>query len=593
MDFDTLPSGKPFAFWDDATEYRRAYHVACEDPRADDAGPGSADRPFRTISAAAARLAPGEKAIIHGGVYRECVRPARGGSGPDAMIAYEAADGETVIVRGSHLWRPEARASEGYSISGGGGARVWMADLPDVFADGYNPFCLRNAYQYLPVYGDTKDAGFLRRALLRRGALYADGKPMRQVYHFREMGEADGAWWAEEPGLRLHVRLPGDVDPADCTLELAVREQAFAPRVMGLGYIRVSGIAFEHAADGLPVPQRAAVSTMRGHHWIIEDCRVEWANACGMDIGAQTWDAAVPEVTGGHIVRRNAIRNCGICGLAGAKGVHHSLIEGNLIEHVGSLNLERMWECAGIKFHLAEHCLIRGNTLRHLQHAGGLWLDCSNVDNRVSRNVFADIECLTAALYSEMNYGVNLVDHNIFWDIRNASPGDERTGSASGGTAVRADCNEKLVVAHNFFGRIRDYAVSLNLLQSGRRHEGRTGLNRANAVLNNVFYACPHRVYLGRREENRCDGNLYSSAGDGCSFEVAFPQPGCLQDLAGWQEFFGLDAHSVQAELRASFGIDTAQLHWQAEAGGALPECQPVESAAGSFAAGRPGPDIG
>jgi hypothetical protein len=590
MDFDTLPSGKPFEFWGDATEYRRTYHVACEDPAADDAGPGSAEKPFRTIGAAAARLAPGEKVTIHGGIYRECVRPARGGRGPDAMIAYEAAEGEDVIVRGSHLWRPQARPGEGYTFRAGGGSKVWMADIPDVFEDGYNPFCLRNAYQYLPVYGDTKDAGFLRRALLRRGAVYVDGRPLRQVYHVRELAETDGAWWAEEPGLSLYVRLPGDADPADCTVELALREQVFAPRVTGLGYIRISGIAFEHAADGLPVPQRAALSTMRGHHWIIEDCRVEWANACGVDIGTQTWEAAVPEATGRHIVRRNTVRHCGICGLAGAKGVHHSLIEGNLIEHVGSLNLERMWECAGIKFHLAEHCLIRGNTLRHLQHAGGLWLDCSDVDNRITQNVFADIECLTAAVYSEMNYDVNLVDHNIFWDIRNPAPGDEHAPPAYAGTAVRGDCNEDLVVAHNFFGRITNYAVSLNLLQAARKHDGRTGLNRANAVLNNVFYACPHRVYLGRREENRCDGNLYHSAGDGCSFEIAFPQPGCLQNLAGWQDFFGLDAHSVQAEVQASFDVDTGQLHWQTE--GVLPQCQPVEVAAGACTAERPGPIV-
>ena len=131
-----------------------------------------------------------------------------------------------------------------------------------------------------------------------------------------------------------------------------------APREFGLGYVRVSGFHFEHAADGLPVPQRAALSTMRGHHWIIDNNEVAWANGCGMDIGAQTWDATLPDPTGGHIIRGNTIRRCGVCGLAGALGVHHSLIERNTIEHIGGLNLEQMWECAGIKFHLAEHCLI-------------------------------------------------------------------------------------------------------------------------------------------------------------------------------------------------------------------------------------------
>ena len=34
-------------------------------------------------------LQPGEKAVVHGGIYLECVRPARGGTGPEGMIAME------------------------------------------------------------------------------------------------------------------------------------------------------------------------------------------------------------------------------------------------------------------------------------------------------------------------------------------------------------------------------------------------------------------------------------------------------------------------------------------------------------------------
>lgn len=84
-----MPDGTPFAFWDDVTRYRRVCHVACEHPQATDDGPGSEERPFATIGRAAMVLQPGEKVVVHGGIYRECVRPARGGTGPEGMIAMD------------------------------------------------------------------------------------------------------------------------------------------------------------------------------------------------------------------------------------------------------------------------------------------------------------------------------------------------------------------------------------------------------------------------------------------------------------------------------------------------------------------------
>ena len=190
--------------------------------------PGSAAAPFRTINAAARRLQPGEKVVIHAGIYRECVRPARGGTDAEAMIAYEAAPGERVIVRGSDLWTPTAHPSAGYALPGSAEAAanlrpekleifldspalrevkssptppIWMAELPDNFSNGYNPFLVRNAYAYMPQLGDLQNIGFFQRALQRRGMLFVDGVPLDQVPHFRELAVRDGAFWVEEPGL--------------------------------------------------------------------------------------------------------------------------------------------------------------------------------------------------------------------------------------------------------------------------------------------------------------------------------------------------------------------------------------------------------
>ena len=42
--------------------------------------------------------------------------------------------------------------------------------------------------------------------LLRRGMVFADGRPLRQVYFPADLAEATGVFWVEEPGLRLHLR---------------------------------------------------------------------------------------------------------------------------------------------------------------------------------------------------------------------------------------------------------------------------------------------------------------------------------------------------------------------------------------------------
>ena len=567
QDCDILPDGTRFPFWDDQTVYAQVYHVAQNHPRASDANAGTASAPFATIGRAAAVLQPGEKVVVHAGVYRECVRPARGGAGPDRMIAYEAASGEAVTITGAEMWTPAARPSAGWRLPApSNGATVWMADLPEQVFGAYNPFLVRNAYEYMTHYAQLQDPAWLTRALLRRGMIFCRGQRLTQMLRACELAKQDGAFWVEESGLCVHFRLPGDAAP-DTALEISVREQTFAPRELGLGFIRVSGFALEHAAGPLPVPQHGSLSTARGHHWIVEDCRVAWANGVGMDIGCQSWDAGPGGETGHHIVRRNQIRHCGICGLAGALGVTHTLLEDNLFEHIGHHNLERMYECGGVKFHLARHTLVRRNVFRHLQHAGGIWLDVDNINCRITHNVFADIATVVGAIYSEMNYERNLVDHNLVWDIRR--PAGEAPEHLESGAGLRADCNDDLVAEHNFFGQLDSYGIMFSLIQSERKSSGRTGLCRANAARHNVLYRTPRRIHLGRREENVSDGNLFDIRDDSCAFHIAFPAPDNYQKLASWQRYFGLDVHSAQVRITAEFDPDTLTLTWQVE--GPLP----------------------
>jgi len=338
-----LPDGTPFPFWDDRTVYRRVYHVAAEHPRASDDGPGSEEQPFATIGRAAAILQPGEKVVIHGGIYRERVRPARGGTGPDAMIAYEAAPGEAVSIRGSEVWTPTFTPSDEWNWAGWGppreGLTVWAGDLPAEWFVGYNPFVAMNFPTDYCTFVRNWTVPETQVFMLRRGMVFYRGRALKQVLMPRDLGQTDGAFFVPDPGLRIYLRLPGDADPRGETFEVTTREQCFAPSVAGVNYIRVSGLTFEHGANVFPVPQRGILSAGRGHHWIIEDCTVRWANAQGIDVGNETWHRARPEggpevarLEGGHhIIRRNQVTDCGICGIAAVGNNAGTLVEYNLV----------------------------------------------------------------------------------------------------------------------------------------------------------------------------------------------------------------------------------------------------------------------
>jgi hypothetical protein len=495
------------------------------------------------------------------------------------MIAYEAARGETVVVRGSEAWKPEFNPSAGWELGKlPAGAKVWMADLPREWFAGYNPFQATNVFNELMTFNQNWSTVEMRRFQLKRGMVFLRGRPLTQVFRITELGQHEGAFWVEEPGLRIHLRLGKDADPRRVSFEVTTREQVFAPELRRLGYIKVRGFTFEHAADGVPVPQRAAVSAAQGHHWIVEDNVIRHANACGLDVGAQHWSMSGYAPCGHHVVRRNRVSDCGICGIAGVKHVDHTLVEENVVERIGGLDVERLYENAGMKFHVADGMLIRRNVFREIRHASGLWLDYLNRNCRVTENVFADISTFAGGLYLEVSHQSNVIDHNVFWDIR-GEPWDKGNpkAEAAGGHGIKADSCEYAVVAHNFFGRVRDgFAIYMGVAQDQREVGGRTGLCRRLKVLNNIVAQCAKRVCLGRADENLAEGNLYDAAHDRVSLVIETPAPKASQDLRGWREFFGFDRRGAQAKLEASFDAKALELAFRLD--GDAPEPQEVKA---------------
>ncbi|MFH1115836.1 MAG: right-handed parallel beta-helix repeat-containing protein [Pseudomonadota bacterium] len=78
--------------------FARTFHVDAE--RGDDRGLGTREQPFSTIERASKILEPGDRALIHPGVYHEQIMAGKSGTG-QAPIVYEGVDRDKVILRGS------------------------------------------------------------------------------------------------------------------------------------------------------------------------------------------------------------------------------------------------------------------------------------------------------------------------------------------------------------------------------------------------------------------------------------------------------------------------------------------------------------
>jgi len=575
-----LPDGREFVSWERPPQFTRTYYVDNRNPSAADTNPGTKELPFSTIHRAAQVLQPGERVVIMTGVYRERIDPARGGAGPDRMISYEAAPGANVVVKGSRVaktgWEPSKSYKLGPQAPDRPPVKIYQRRLDDLDFRGYNPFGMVNVMQDR-VYLMPKPQE-LKQHLLRRGMVFVDGRRLEQVELYQELGRKDGAFWCEHDGLTIHARLPGDADPAEHEVELAIQEQVFAPRTRGLSYIRVKGITFEHAANAFPVPQRGMVSASRGNHWIIEDCVMRHANGVALDIGAQDWDMEPPEIVGCSIVRRNHIDGAGVCGLAGM-AVQDTLVEGNLIEHVGYQDVELAWETGGIKMHTTKNCLIRSNVIRHMIHAEAIWLDYKNENTRVTGNVMGDtLETLRGGIYLEASQYPNMLDNNIIWKATEGKGGGSYNMPGHGGWGITVDGTDETVIAHNLIGLTQDAGIKFRNIE-GRIVGSRGGTTRWNKVLGNIFYRCGKAIDFSN-QDNTAEGNLYTrdwgevtdesqAVGRGLNW-ISGPGTPLILDLDAWQKFFGFDKNGAYADMSVQVDLDALAMTWSVS--GAAPQ---------------------
>jgi len=419
-----------YPLWQDETDYRTTLIVNQQHPAADDGNPGTAEAPLRTIQAAAERAEPATRIVIHDGCYREEVRPVRGGSGIDGMISFEAAEGESPIISGSEIlpraWERPRYWDAPYNDKRGTPSmsqRVWILPVPEsLLPHGYDPLALPNVTpEEARIMHWMEPVADHAPFHLKRAMLFQDGTRLTQLHHYGDVPRMPGSFWIDPELRTLHLHPLKGTHPNEAEFELAVRSHLFRPCEVGLGFIRVAGLTFQHCANGLVRASTGAVTALGGHHWLIDHNTVRDINSSGIECSDFAFERKDPsplnvnrdrEVLGFNLIRDNVLTGCGTAGIR-SLGVTEGRVLRNRISDCGWQAAEYYFECAGIKLLINRHTLVEGNEITGMRDACGIWLDWANQHSRVTGNTIRDIEAIQGGIFIEASRVPNLIDHNV------------------------------------------------------------------------------------------------------------------------------------------------------------------------------------
>lgn len=558
-----LPDGTECRTWEREWHFTHTYHVAQENPKSSDANPGTEALPWKTIGKAAKTLKPGERVVVHKGTYREWVKPERGGSGPDKIISYEAGPGEDVIITGSDVWKPKWEHTK-YVAGVPKGVVTWQAEIDPKLFERANTFCLQN----FPAQENFEAWKMYPTFELRRGQIFVDGVQLEQLASYGYLGSKPG-FWVEDDGMTVHVRLPDDSAPGRHEFEITTREQVFAPLTRFLNYIRVKGFRMMRAANGVPIPppQRGLLSAAAGHHWIVEDCEIGYANTVGMDLGGQFWGLYPPgDLQGFHIIRRNYIHHCGITGICAwhNRGNENMIIEDNLLTDNCWMPVDLHYESAAIKIHQMENSVIRRNVILR-NGLAAIWLDGEASNSRITQNLVAGVQGGSlGAGFVEITAGPVLVDNNIL--VNQATDG------------LHTQDSGKVILAQNLCAVGRGCAIRVVGIDETRLTGQPKGLYQDdNRVIGNILTGFPHYIQIPNRT-TLSDYNVFGGRSETDSEEFRIEKRGGVDkekfDMAGWRAQ-GYDMDSPDVPITVVFDIYKLELSVKAPAGFELPVISP------------------
>ena len=342
------------------------YEVAQRSRQAGDEGDGTRERPWKTISHATAKVAPGDTVVIRDGTYREQVVVKTSGT-EQAPIRFEAAPGARVVLTGADRLTGWQRAE--------GGPQVYRAPWTNRFI-GWSPHMTHPDDEYHRLIGRCEQVAI-------------DGYLLRQVLEVSQL--APGTFFVDVSNQVLQEWDPGGRDLNKVYAEASLRQEIF--RVTG-GWVQLRGLRFRFAAN---MAQHGAV-VLAGSHDLLEDCIVESMNASGATFSGEQ-----------QVVRRCVFRDNGQIGF-GANGAHQLLFTECLVENNNTKGFDRGWEAGGDKLVLCRDAVLERS--RFVRNRGnGVWFDIGNEHCTVRQCLLADNE--DSGIFCEISFGLQAHDNVI------------------------------------------------------------------------------------------------------------------------------------------------------------------------------------
>ena len=428
------------------------YHVA---KTGSDEGQGTQQNPFLTINKAASVAVAGDTVTVHEGVYREWVKPKFKGLSDKRRITYQAAENEKVTIKGSEQIKDWQQVE----------SNVWKVQLPNTFFGDYNPYALE-------IFGDWVVTVEVIRHL---GDVYLNGMSFYEVCSYEDLisptvktevldhwtrkivpvhnqEQTKYVWYAEVDAVNttIYANFQG-ANPNNELVEINVRRSCFYPAQTGIDYITVRGFEMAHSATPWAPPtadQPGLLGANWSKGWIIENNIIHDSKCSAISIGKEGStghnyrsirkdkpgyqyqlesvfsahrNGWTKEKVGSHIIRYNAIYDCGQNGIVGHLGCVFSEVHHN---HIYNIALKReFWghEIAGIKFHAAIDVQIHHNRIHDCSL--GIWCDWQTQGTRISKNLFYNNN---RHLFVDVSDGPYIVDNNILtsdYSLDNVSQG--------------------------------------------------------------------------------------------------------------------------------------------------------------------------